>query len=336
MTHENSNRSLLEDDIRPAALMVDKEACVEWDRNFLLQRKDQWTEVCCPACGENEYSKFGAKNGFGYVECNTCNTVYTNPRPNQQLSHAFYAASKNYEYWNKHIFPATEDVRRQRIFRPRAERLASLCDGHAISNRAFLDVGAAFGSFCAEVKQLDIFDQIIALEPTPDLAATCREKGFQVIESPLEQVTSTGIVDVLSAFEVIEHVFDPSMFLAKCRDLLRDEGMIILSCPSSKGFDTLVLGVDAGAYDHEHVNYFTPTSLPLLLKRCGFTVVDTQTPGELDVDLVCKAVKSGRCSLPRFFNELLVMRGPETHSAFQSFLANNLLSSHLWVVAKKS
>ena len=35
--------------------------------------------------------------------------------------------SQNYAYWNDVIFPASEAVRREKIFRPRAQRMADLC-----------------------------------------------------------------------------------------------------------------------------------------------------------------------------------------------------------------
>ena len=49
------------------------------------------------------------------------------------------------------------------------------------------DVGAGFGTFCEEVDRLGAFDRVVALEPEPHLAETCRGKGLEVIEAPVEQ-----------------------------------------------------------------------------------------------------------------------------------------------------
>src|SRR5690606_21945678 len=100
-----------EEDIRPVALMADKQSCLNWDIDFLLSMKADWVDVNCPACGSNENHSYGEKKGFKYVECEECETVFTNPRPSLDALHAFYAQSKNYDYWNKYIFPQTEQVR---------------------------------------------------------------------------------------------------------------------------------------------------------------------------------------------------------------------------------
>ena len=42
------------------------------------------------------------------------------------LLHEFYSQSKNYAFWNEFVFPATEEMRRERIFRPRVSTAATL------------------------------------------------------------------------------------------------------------------------------------------------------------------------------------------------------------------
>ena len=58
----------------------------------------------------------------------------------------------------------------------------------------------------------------------------------------------------------------------------------MISVPNIHGFDTLSLGAEANAIDHEHLNYFNPDSLAILLERYSFTVEESLTPGRLDVD----------------------------------------------------
>ena len=88
-----------------------------------------------------------------------------NPRPNRELLAEFYRRSENYEYWNRVVFPASEEARRTKIFRPRVERIAAIADRYAPEAHAVLDVGAGFGTFCEEVAKLDRFSSVIALEP---------------------------------------------------------------------------------------------------------------------------------------------------------------------------
>lgn len=327
-----------EENIRPEALMVDKEKSLQWDVEFLLSTKGDWVKVNCPACGSQHHRLFGEKKGFAYVECDACSTVYTNPRPSLDILHRFYAQSKNYDYWNKYIFPQTEGVRRENIFRPRAQKVADFASNRQLRGGTLLEVGAAFGWFCEEIRSFNVFERIIAVEPTPGLAETCRRKGIETIESPVEDVCLDYPVDVVAAFEVIEHLFSPEAFIRQCSRLLKPGGLIVLSCPNVKGFDIGMLGVNSGAFDHEHLNYFHIQSLPSLLVRLGFNVLSVETPGKLDVDIVRKSVQDGKISLTAslFLSELFNPGHSSRLNAFQSFLSSNLLSSHMWVIAEKA
>jgi 2-polyprenyl-3-methyl-5-hydroxy-6-metoxy-1,4-benzoquinol methylase len=326
-----------ENDIRPQQMMADKQQCVEADRQFLLARRHEWVIISCPACGTVNSKVMGEKFGFTYVICTQCDTVYTNPRPSQELLHQFYTVSQNYEYWNRYIFPATELVRREKIFRPRADRLLKYCQQLNTKHHTLLEVGAAFGIFCEEILRIGYFEQVIALEPSPDLAQTCRNKGLQVIELPIEKVTENEIADVIAAFEVIEHLFSPRNFIQQCFRLLRPQGLLILSCPNVWGFDIATLGTISNTFAHEHFNYFHTKSLPSLLESCNFEVIDIQTPGKLDAELVRKYVLEGQFNLESqpFLRQILLDDWEKLGEAFQSFLSTHGLSSHMWVVGRK-
>ena len=41
---------------------------------------------------------------------------------------------------------------------------------------------------------------------------------------------------------MIEHLFSPQDFLAVCASLLKDGGLLVLTCPNGQGFDVSVLG----------------------------------------------------------------------------------------------
>ena len=163
--YDRLSSCLLEDSLRPEKLMVEKELALETDRAFLLERKAQWMEVACPACCEKEQQPYGEKHGFTYVFCPACATAYMCLRPDEALLDIFHKQSLNYAHWGKHIFSATEAVRRERIHQQRAVYLADICRVLGIRGGDFLEVGAAYGSFCQEVAILKIFDTITVLEP---------------------------------------------------------------------------------------------------------------------------------------------------------------------------
>jgi 2-polyprenyl-3-methyl-5-hydroxy-6-metoxy-1,4-benzoquinol methylase/Zn ribbon nucleic-acid-binding protein len=326
---------LRETDIRPDELMAEQARRYEADVAWLLERRDRFVAVACPVCEATEHEIQWRKYGLDYLRCAACGTVYVSPRPDPDLLDEYYRSSSNYEYWNTVVFPASEDARRARIFRPRAERAVELARRHGARTGTVVDVGAGYGTFCEEIARLGAFDRVVALEPEPHLAETCRAKGLEVIEAPVERAALESGVDVVTSFEVIEHLFSPREFVERCAAVLRPGGLLMLTCPNVHGFDVEVLGEASATVDAEHLNYLHPASLGALLERAGFTVVETQTPGRLDAELVRKKALAGEISLDPFLRRVLLHEWERVGDAFQDFLADNGLSSNMWVVARR-
>ena len=337
MTKAEDN-NLKESEIRPNHLMQGQAEAFEADIRRLLQHKGDFVRVPCPACQAENGRKAFEKYDLTYVICRDCGTMYINPRPTPEILDTYYATSENYQYWNKYIFPASQEARREKIFRPRAERIADICRRNNIKNGVLLEVGAGFGTFCEEIQRFDIFRRVIAVEPTPDLSETCRRKGIEVIEKPIEQVSlGNDMVDVIASFEVIEHLFSPRDFLISCAGVLSPGGLLVITCPNVTGFDILVLQDLSSSVDTEHMNYFHPASLSYLVEQCGFEVLEVLTPGKLDAELVRNKILSGEfnVSAQPFLKHILIDDWEGTGDSFQKFLAENMLSSHMWLVARK-
>jgi SAM-dependent methyltransferase len=327
-----------EDDIRPQALMKGQAEMLAADINRLLKYKNDFINVVCPACGSDESHKTYEKYEIQFVVCDRCKTVYANPRPRPEQLEEYYAQSENYAYWNKYIFPASEGVRREKIFKPRVQSVIEICQNLNIPTNTLLEVGAGFGIFCDELKKTGVFHRIIGVEPTPDLAQTCCDLGIEIIENPIEKVhLDNEVIDVIVNFEVIEHLFCPRDFLVKCYELLSDRGVLILTCPNSQGFDIATLGQKSSAVDNEHLNLFNINSLTILLESCGFKVITQQTPGKLDAELVRKQIILGELDVSNqpFLNQVLVEQWDQVGESFQNFLSENLLSSNMLLVGQK-
>lgn len=325
-------------DIKPDALRAGQQAAMRQDIDWLAARRDRFEVVPCPACESGRRQPLYDKNGVPHVCCLDCGTQYASPRPGEALLAEFYATSANYAYWAKYMFPASEASRRENIFRPRAETAAGLARDKGIEGGTLLEVGAGWGMFCEELASTGAFGRIIGIEPTPDLAEKCRQRGIETIEAPWEQAELGTVVDMVTAFEVIEHLFDPARFLAWVLEALRPGGFVLLTCPNCRGFDTLVLGRDADAVDHEHINLFHPASIRMLAERVGFVDVEVSTPGQLDFDIVQRAYHESRIGpeqLGPFLSALLVDDAPGIGDRFQAFLQQANMSSNMMLVGRR-
>ncbi len=326
-----------EKDIRPEHLMIENKKLHNEDVGKLIAQKHKFVEINCPACESGSYQFLFEKNDFAFIGCRECETIFINPRPTFEMLAEFYATAKSIKHWNSRIFPASEDSRRIQIFAPRAKRVVELCKKHNSASRVLLDVGAGFGTFCEEIKKLAVFERVIAVEPSHDLAKTCRSKGIDTLEKTIEEV-DLNKVDVITNFELIEHLYCPKDFLLACGRALPEGGLLILTTPNIKGFDLLMLGkLSDNIGGPNHLNYFHPKSLSYLLDSCGFEIIEIITPGKLDAELVRKKIITGELDVTcqSFLKQVLIDQWETTGVSFQRFLADHKLSSHLWMVAKK-
>ncbi len=329
-----------EKEIRPPNVLVGQQIAIRQDIGFLLSRYDQFVKTACPACRGVTTKPHLAKHGFTYDLCNSCGTVFMNPRAPEAVLADFYRASANYAYWNKYIFPASATVRRERIFRPRVEKIIDICERHTIRMGVLVEIGSGFGTFLEEMTLKGAFETVLGIEPTPDLARTCREKGLKIVERTVEEAARDGTLpqaDVIVSFEVIEHLFDPGAFVEYCGRLLVPGGVFVSTCPNWEGFDLQVLGTVSDAIDHEHVNYFTPSSIATLCRDRGLIPLGIETTGELDAEIVRNKVLEGRFSLDSnpFLKRVLVDRWEDLGGSFQEFLKKSNLSSNMTIVAIK-
>jgi len=326
-----------ENSIRPRKLINKQQRYISDDVKYLLKEKKRFVRIHCPACGSKKEHLEFYKRGFRYSKCDICQTVYMNPRPTIRIITNFLARSKNYKYWNDVIFPASEQTRKQNIFKPRVDRVLKICKRHRIPTKQIIEVGCGFGTFLEELKARNVFSSMIGIEPTPNLAMTCKKKGIETINKTIEEIPAKSLkANVVVCFEVIEHIFSPSQFLSACHNILNDNGIIIITCPNVKGFDMQTLGIVSDTIDHEHLNYFHLDSLNLLLKKVGFEVIENQTPGVLDADLVRNKILEKKFKLQDPFLQIILLdQWDKMGTNFQKFLQENLLSSNMWVVAKK-
>ncbi len=329
-----------EEDIRPKNVMEGAKIAFLKDLARLLSHSDKFVKVSCPACNSNEFTPTYKKFGLDYVTCNHCQTLYISPRPSSEVLEICYKESNVYDYWDKYIFPASDKARREKMFKPRVDAILEFCEKYNVVTGSILDIGGAYGTLCQEAASRNVFRRIVSIEPTPGLAKTSREKGIETIELPVEKVSfgEHEKFDVVVNFEVIEHLFSPEDFIKQCKQFLKPNGLFVVTCPNGKGFDFTVLKEQCNSMDYEHLNYFNPHSLPLLLSRCGFEVLETLTPGRLDAELVRKKILSGEFDVSNnpFLKQVLIDNWETTAVPFQDFLAQNKLSSSMWIIAKNT
>jgi SAM-dependent methyltransferase len=183
------------------------------------------------------------------------------------------------------------------------------------------------------MKILNFFSQVIAMEYNPVLALICKDRGIDTIHGRMSHIPYLQKkIDVITAFEVLEHVVSPMDFLTECCAMLFTYGILVLTCPNFESFELSVLHEDSDSVDAEHMNYLNPESIKELLRNTGFDVLEISTPGVLDCELVKS--KKDKVEWKGSFPELIFDKR-NIEESFQKFLSDNLLSSHMQIIARK-
>lgn len=328
---------LREAEIRPENLVKEQEKLFMRDVERIMSRKNEFVLVDCPACQSSDYNVQMKKYEMQFVRCSSCNTVYANPRPTEEIVRDYYLNSENYKFWAENIFPLTEKVRREKIFVPRVDNVLAKCSDYKVSTETLLEIGPGFGTFCEEVRDRKVFKKIIPVEPTPELADALRDKGFDVVEKFIEDISEKSFADVIVAFEVLEHMLEPGKFLRIVHNALKPGGLVFLTFPNGQGFDTLFLQEESPAVDVEHLTLFNPDSIQRLLESIGFTRINIETPGILDTDIVKNRLekKPELQNKDPFITHMLVKNFDRYGQSFQKYLIENKLSGNLMVTAQK-
>lgn len=317
-------------DIRPPALLSRfRQVSIDESKVFFDQRR--FVNVDCPACQSPDRTEAFGKNGFSYVQCAECASVYVSPRPSEEDLTNYYENSQAGKY-RDFLSHETADARRLHVLRSRMAWVGRIFDetGNSAA-KTYADIGTAHPFVLDEVRRLALFDHLYSVNPSfvIDGQSDAREATPQ--DAPLE---SLGAV---TAFEQLEHQFSPRGFLKNVHDMLVDGGIFFLTTRTISGFDLQVLWDQAPyIFVPEHLNLLSVEGITALLEGAGFQLLEFSTPGQLDVELVQRATaEDPTIELPRFVKYILERRGAETHGDFQSFLQKNRLSSHVRIAAQK-
>lgn len=136
-----------------------------------------------------------------------------------------------------------------------------------------LDIGTGTGVLL-EVANKSGFTSI-GLEPDKNFSQEAQKKKLTVINSSLKKAEiPPASMDIVVLYDVIEHLQNPKSSLKKIGKFLRPKGLLIISTPNIDSLSFKILGKNWPHFKREHLYYFSRKSLSLLLKQCGFKVMD--------------------------------------------------------------
>lgn len=298
--------------------------------------RDEFVHIRCPNCDNGDTPEAFVKGHFSYSICPSCDTLFVNPRPNEERLSQFYLRSKAVAASTQSLLD-NEKGRTKHIFIPRAKQILNFLKAEGKTSGKLLEVGCSVGTFLHVMKTKSDFS-LDGLDPNQKACEVAKKRDIKVHNTTLEAFAPPrSRYDVVLNFETIEHIFSPYRFLVKVNRIMKRGGYLAFTTPNYHGFDMMVLGKHyKNIHAPCHLNYFNVDSIDLLLKRAGFKVLEKTTPGILDVGIVRKQVDEGVApSIPAVIRHIVFNTTPETQEKFQRFLRENRLSGNMLIFAKK-
>jgi 2-polyprenyl-3-methyl-5-hydroxy-6-metoxy-1,4-benzoquinol methylase len=233
------------------------------------------TLVNCAFCGEKEYIRLHVIRGLNIVQCPRCGLIYTNPRMVWDYVTSPDKFEVELDIYQRYYWP----VRRQTALKF-WDRLSHYCQTGKL-----MDVGCSYGFFLDEARRYGW--HVMGLEPDSDQAAWARQHlGLPVVKDMESRELEPHSFDVLTLWDVIEHIEDPHSFLKRCHALIRPGGVLLLKTPNAEGllqrgpwwlrpYLALYRQLIYPANPMQHLYHFTPQVIERLLQETGFSVVET-------------------------------------------------------------
>ena len=244
----------------------------------------------------------GETREYQILRCHPCCLIHAWPLPAPAALAAYYAR----EFYQRDKPDYVARYEQDRAWGEGCVHgpILQACLRYAPQTKTMLDIGAGPGIALDVGKAFGL--ETFGIEPNPDLCMVLeRDRGHKMMADSLETVAERRLHhhgpplapwDLLYLYEVLEHQPNPEDFLLRCWDLLAAGGLLVVAVPNDYNSLQLAACARLGVQPYwlappQHLTMFTPKTLQLLLRRCGYAIVDTRATFPMEKFLF----EDGRC-----------------------------------------
>ena len=204
------------------------------------------------------------------VRCNVCGLVYANPRWDSSLVSASYSVIEDPTY-------VEERDGRVLTFSRNLAPFESLVASNSPTRR-LLDVGCHIGVMI-ELAQARGWEAW-GIEPSVWAAEQARARGLHVVTGTLTDAQISGnYFDVVTMWDVIEHLTDPTAEVRNVHRVLKPGGVFAIHTIDIESFFARAMGNRWPWLMEMHLYYFSPRTLSKMLAQNGFHLIRSSAQG---------------------------------------------------------
>lgn len=235
-------------------------------------------DVACGLCGSSERRVKFEDGPFAVVTCSKCELTYVTPR---LVDAALIEQVYDEQYWSSDAAKVRgyTDYRADAPLYVRTyKRRFALVERHFARPGRVLDVGCAAGYFLSVAQQrgwdVQGYEPSDAIRPEAERRLGAgRVRGGEFASAGFEK----GSFDLVTYWDVIEHIPDGVAALAAARELLKPGGKLLIETQNVDSRAAKVLGKRWQHYKHaEHIYHFNARTIADLLGRAGFEILENK------------------------------------------------------------
>ena len=241
--------------------------------------KDILSGVVCKVCHNSEPGAFHValrKGDLEVLRCDNCGFTFVPPHFRKDVAYTNYKDASVLEQvrrgndWLK--------IQRHRLrFEP--------IQKYQPTGRLF-DLGVGWGHFLHTGRLLGYETSGIEISEMPyTYAKEDLDLDVQHIDFFDLDITP-GYHDIVTLWDVLEHVDDCDRMIARCHEMLRDEGLLVIQVPQIDSYFARKYKDDWKMISNDHVNYFSKPTITRLLNDSGFDVLEIKSSLELKLFLM--------------------------------------------------
>jgi len=274
---------LHEEEARPTAAYARLRHLANESARLILKDKRTFIDVPCPACTSEVSSDAFSLFGYTYRECSVCGTVYITPRPSPESMERYLLQSPLAKFRLSKTFQKERLEYIRDLAIKRADWIVSLCNASRLSaSLPVIDIHERYPELVTSLTD-KLSGPIFSVMPLMTVDQTDDRVS---IFNNLEEIAK-ATAQVVTCFDVFEHIFSPSVTVKNIHDVLAPRGLFALTTRSGSGFDIQVLWdkIDT-IFPLEHINLISVAGMRILLENQGFELIELSTPGQLDIEVV--------------------------------------------------
>jgi 2-polyprenyl-3-methyl-5-hydroxy-6-metoxy-1,4-benzoquinol methylase len=222
----------------------------------------------CLICGSDRLKKLkDYYKPHGLLKCENCAFVFMDRIPTEKELDEHYA---KYDY--------STEVSLSPITKQRYQDLLNEFEAYRKTNR-ILDVGCGRGGYLLEAKKRGW--EVYGTEFSDEAIQMSEGRGIQMEQGSLGEQSFKGIdFDVITSFEVIEHINNPQEEVRHIHRLLRKGGLFYCTTPNFNAYLRYQLKDSYNVINYpEHLSYYSKKTLKRLFISQEFKPIKLLTTG---------------------------------------------------------